>query len=123
MNYFTFKGNYEFRTSRLLGTENKFILDDSFDGKSFKFWGYDIVEPFYVEYFISEEGNRIMFIYEAADESILPPIYPNERNSNALSNCSTLNNIRGFNFIYCDIAKEELQYFNFYIKFFFSKNC
>ena len=113
MNSFTFKGNYVFKTSRPLGTENKFILDDSFDGKSFKFWGYDTISPFYYIYFISEEGNRIMFRYKTTDESILPPIYPNEENSNALSNCNTLNNIKGVNFIYCDITKEELQYFNY----------
>ena len=41
MNYYTYKGTYEFKASQSLGTENKFNLDNSFDGKTFNFWGID----------------------------------------------------------------------------------
>ena len=115
MNYFTYKGVYEFKASQSLGTENKFNLDNSFDGKTFNFWGVDMIEsisPFY----ISEEGSRITFAYLTDDESALPPIYPNEDINTPLSNCKTIKMTlygQEGNLIYCDIKKEELQYFNY----------
>ena len=108
MNYFAYKGTYEFKGSQSLGTENTFNLDNSFNGKTFNYWGIDTISTYNYPYFIiSEEGNRITFTYESYEESILPPIYPNSTFSKALTNCNKF----GSNFVYCDISEDELNYF------------
>jgi C1A family cysteine protease len=111
LNYYTYKGTYEFKTSHSLGTENNFILDDSFKGKTFKFWGFDAIEPFYEYYLISEEANRIVFKYQTSDESIMPPLYPNGNNKKPLSNCQRVE-LGGFDLIYCDITLDEIKSFD-----------
>ena len=109
MNYYAYKGIYEFKTSQSLGTENNFILDDSFKGKTFKFWGFDTIEPFYEYYLISEEANRIVFKYETNDDSIMPPLYSIRNTKKPLSNCQRMGR---FNLIYCDITEDELKSFD-----------
>lgn len=72
----------------------------------------EYISPFY----ISEEGSRIAFVYLTDDVSALPPIYPNEDINTPLSNCKTITitlEDQEVNLIYCDIKKEELQYFNY----------
>ena len=51
------------------------------------------------------------FYYESNDESILPPIYPNIASSTPLSDCHKIDDIP---FVYCEIKKNELNYFNYY---------
>ena len=119
-NYLKNKGVYEFKSSKSLGTENKFILDDTFQGQQFTFWGYDSIYPLFYSitgtqyFYVSEEGSRIIFYYTAngGDESILPPIYPNINSEKPLNDChyTPINNSE-FNILYCDIKKDEIDYF------------
>ena len=51
------------------------------------------------------------FYYESNDESILPPIYPNRASSTPLSDCHKIDNLP---YVYCEIKKNELNYFDYY---------
>ena len=124
-NYFGFKGIYKFVGSNSLGIKNNFILDDSFKGKSVYYYGMDDIMPYFEGmsqyFFVSQEGSRILFFYENyglnADE--YSPIYPNEDSKNALSDCHKVQlNVEGQikELIYCDLKKEEIEYFDDFSK-------
>ena len=72
-------------------------------------------------YFVSRKGSRISFIFNPAGvDKSLPPIYANNKNSNALSNCKVssvyLNEEQTQYIAYCDISDKELNYFDDYSK-------
>ena len=99
------RGLYEFKGLQSLGTENEFKMDDTFNNRTFNFWGLDYIEAYnYPLFIVSEVGKRITFPYEATTKDILPPIYPDKDSKNPFKNCKKLNNLP---FIYCDIDKDE----------------
>ena len=122
MNYLKNKGVYKFKTGQSLGSENKFVLDDSFQGQNFTFWGYDYFWPvFYPNFenqifYVSEEGSKILFYFEteSEDQSILPNVYgPNSQKP--LSDCHRIQFDKegvGADIVYCNIKKDELDYFD-----------
>jgi hypothetical protein len=67
-------------------------------------------------FYVSEEGSKILFYYEteSEDQSILPNVYgPNSEKP--LSDCKRIqfNKIGvGANIVYCNIKKDELDYFD-----------
>ena len=121
-NYFANKGVYQLVGSNSLGDNNNFILDDSFNKISFTYYGIDTIMPifpYYQYFFISEEGDRIAFYYESENlnQVDFSPIYPSVNDERALSNCHKVNfNLNGedTNLIYCDITKDEIDYFDYY---------
>ena len=116
-NFYSYKGIYKYQSSQSLGTENKFILDDTFNEKKFEFWGLDYITFVDSDYlYISEEGSKILFLYTAdgGDESILPNIYANSNSPKPLSDChkAQLPSYKGdFSYIYCNIKENEVDYF------------
>ena len=75
-----------------MGNENTFTLDDSFNDKSFTFWGINEITSFWNFYqylFISEKGSKIFFYYMKYGEEgeKLNPIYPNSKTDKTLSDC------------------------------------
>jgi hypothetical protein len=78
--------------------------------------GYDTIYSEINEYyFISDEGSRILMYYSRIheDEEIkLPTLYADSNSTIPLSNCHFIEGMSdGFSYMYCDIAKEELDYF------------
>lgn len=121
-NYYLFSlGEYKFIGSNTLGRENSFILDDSFNDKSFTFLGlYQIISflGLWQNLYISENGSRILFYYVKFGEEgeKLNPIYPNANTHRALSDCHKIQmNLEGEveEFVYCNINEEEINYFEY----------
>ena len=118
LNFYAYKGFYEFKGSQSLGTENKFILDNTFSGKKFQFSGLDYITCVLSEYlYVSEEGSKILFLYspEEGDDSVLPQIYANKNAlSKPLSDChkAPLPPYDEYiSYIYCNIKADEVDYF------------
>ena len=115
-NFFAYKGIYKFHSFSSLGDENEFVLDEGFKNMQFNNLGYDeIFSEIYEYYFISDEGSRILMYYypnREDEEKILPTIYADFDLVNPLSNCHIIKGMSdGFSYVYCDITKEELNYF------------
>jgi C1A family cysteine protease len=108
-NYYAPKGTYKLKDFQSLGTENTFILDESFDKKTFEFFGFDTLQyNYYPLNFVSEKGSRITFYCGLDDESTLPSIYPNKKSSTPLKVCKKIDNLP---LMYCDIQENELDSF------------
>ena len=134
-NYFANKGVYQLVGYNSLGEKNNFILDDSFNKISFTYYGIDTIMPifqYYQYFFISEEGSRIAFYYDESqnlNQEYFSPIYPSKYDEWALSDChKVFFNLYGIttNLIYCDITKDEIDYFNYYkddIQLFYKVLC
>ena len=114
------KGVYEFKASQSLGSENKFKLDESFEGLKFTFWGNDLLAPIIPQlnsqiFYVSEEGSKIIFYYVnvSEDKSKISPIY-GPKSEKALSDCHKIQfqDEEGTEAIYCNIKKDELNYFD-----------
>ena len=114
------KGVYEFKASQSLGSENIFKLDDSFEGLNFTFWGNDLLAPIIPQlnsqtFYVSEEGSKIIFSYitVSEDKSKISPIY-GPKSEKALSDCHKIQfeDEEGTEAIYCNIKKDELNYFD-----------
>lgn len=123
----SYKGVYEYQTFLSIGKGNNFTLDDEFKKLKFTYYGKDTINPLSKEiegtnnyYFVSEEGSRITFIFEAAGiDHRMTNIIPNKNHIKPLSDCgmSPFNTNNGQKIIsYCDIDKEELNYFDDYSK-------
>lgn len=127
-----YKGKYTYKSFENIreGKGNTFKLN-SFTEKSFTYYGRDHFEPLSKilnikdkennYYFVSKKGSRISFIFNPAGvDKSLPPIYANNKNSNALSNCKVssvyLNEEQTQYIAYCDISDKELNYFDDYSK-------
>ena len=115
-NLYTYKGIYKFHSFSSLGDENEFVLDERFKNMQFTNLGLDeIYSEINEYYFISDEGSRILMHYypnREDEEKILPTIYADWDLENPLSNCNFIKDIYdGFSYVYCDITKEELNYF------------
>ena len=115
-NYYAYRGTYKFNSYSSLGDENEFVLDEEFKKKEFYYLGYDTIYSEINEYyFISDEGSRILMYYSRIheDEEIkLPTLYADSNSTIPLSNCHFIEGMSdGFSYMYCDIAKEELDYF------------
>ena len=127
-----YKGKYTYKTFENIreGKGNTFKLN-SFNEKSFTYYGRDHFEPlskilnntdlenYY--YFVSKTISRISFIFNPAGvDKSLPPIYANNKNGNALSNCRVssiyLDEEQTKYIAYCDISDKELNYFDDYSK-------
>ena len=116
-NYFGDLGKYVFNDSNSLGRENEFNLDNSFNGKSFYFWGLNEIITywnFYQTYFVSREGSKIMFEYSEGTEggilNPLNPLYPNSKTNKALSDCHKIE-LNDESWVYCNLKEEEINYF------------
>ncbi len=111
-NYYANKGTYEFKGLTSLGTENNFKMDDSFNNRTFGFWGFDTLQAYnYPLFVVSEKGNRFTFLYDSTD-GILPNIYLDKYSKTTFKNCNKMNNLP---LAYCDINKDEfdeLKYYN-----------
>ena len=114
-NYFGDLGKFVFNGSDSLGRENIFNLDDSFNGKSFYYWGINEIMTyweFYQYYFVSGKGSKIMFKYISYgnEGEFLNPLYPNSETNKALSDCHTIElNLESW--VYCNLKEEEINYF------------
>ena len=120
MNIEIYKGTYEYYSFRVIGQKNNFVFNDSFFDQNFHFYGNDKIEHFSALYYsvfkynyISETSNRIFFLYEPVGiDPTIPPIYANIYTDNPLKNCvRTQYLIDGRYVAYCDIDKDEYNYF------------
>ena len=107
------KGKYIYKESESLGKDNTFKLN-FFEGSYFYNYGLDTITPLvYEEYFISQEGSKILFIhsFEASDDS-LPGIYKDSDLNYPMSNCHHLktSTLLDVDLAYCEITKEDLEY-------------
>ena len=112
-NYYNDKGTFKFDFSQSLGDDNYFILDSSFKEKEFNFYGIDAYDYVFSNYlYVSQEGSKIMFFYSnfGGDDRFISPIFPNENSTYSLSDCKNVNFV-DFDFVYCDIKQNELDYF------------
>ena len=108
----SYRGNYTLQDYQSLGDDNIFILDKQFENKKVYNYGYNYIYTLITEYyFVSEEGSRILMNFvpnNPNEETIIPNIYADWNVNKTLSNCQP---IEGFSYMYCDITKEELNYF------------
>ena len=108
----SYRGYYTLQDYQSLGDDNVFILDKQFENKHVYNYGYNYIYTLITEYyFVSEEGSRILMNFvpnNPNEEIIIPNIYADWNVSKKLSNCQP---IEGFFYMYCDITKEELDYF------------
>ena len=114
-NFYTEKGTYKFDSSKSLGEENTFSLDNSLRQKDFFYYGIDIYEYiFSFDLYVSQEGSKILLLYYnyGGDDrtDILGPIYANEDAEKPLSDCRYIF-LGGVDLVYCDIKEEEVDYF------------
>ena len=70
------KGRYIFKSFESLGEDNSFKLN-SFEGKSFDFYGADQIRPLiYIQSFVTQEGSKFIFRHAFGNiDDNLPPIY------------------------------------------------
>jgi C1A family cysteine protease len=128
MNSRFYKGLYKYKSFQSIGKGNNFILDNAFKELKFNYYGNDQVfplsvmiqgkEPFNKYYFVSEKGSRISFLFKTESiDQVMAPLAANDNHlNNPLSNCN--NSALSFEkdnqryiLSYCDIEKNELDYF------------
>ena len=113
-NYFSHKGIYKYDYSKSLGEDNNFILDSTFYDKEFKYYGNDAYDYIFSNIlYISQEGSKIFLFYTnfGGDDRFIAPIYANQNSTNSLSNCNNVT-FFDFDFVYCDLKQNELNYFD-----------
>ena len=115
------KGIYEFNTWKSIGKNNIFNLDETFNQKKFNFYGYNNLNYLISKnIFISKEGSMIILnnIPNQKNEINIPKIYPNINSNIELSNCKIINSNKDilFNYIYCNLTENEIEYFGDYNK-------
>ena len=101
--------------SKSLREENTFSLSRPLSQKEFIFSGYDDIFPiFSYDLFISQEGSKMVFLFDIWGEDSTPSsIYVNEDSLIPLSD-RHYTNVGGNDLIYCDIKKNEVDYFQDY---------
>ena len=85
--------------------------------RQFYFIQYDIILNVYIgvnDYYISEEGSGIMLHYfpfsnETKFES---NIYINNESQKKIKNCEALMNLADYDYIFCNISQEEIEFFD-----------
>ena len=115
------KGIYEFNTWKSIGKNNIFNLDETFNQKKFNFYGYNNLNYLISKnIFISKAGSMIILnnIPNQKNEINIPKIYPNINSNIELSNCKIINSNKDilFNYIYCNLTENEIEYFGDYNK-------
>lgn len=128
MNREFYKGLYKYKSFQSIGKGNNFTLDNKLKELQFNYYGNDEIFPFSIiiqgkesynkYYFVSEEGSRITFLFKIESINIeIAPIVANVKYiNNPLSNCIISNfGFRSggerYKIAYCDIKKNELDYF------------
>ena len=118
-----YKGFFKYKTFKVTGKKNNFVLDKSFiDNSTFFFHGNERINPIGKLYyfllnkisFISKSYKRLYFLYEPVGiDHSLPKISPSKSYEKIfLSQCNTTDfEIRGQYISYCDITDEEFNYF------------
>ena len=111
------KGKYIYNSSESFGEENTFKLN-SFNGKSFEFYGYDSLKPWKDnnnKYYVSEELSKIVFYHEPKenDDNILPLIklFKANHGSSPL-NCEYIKTSTYLdkNLVYCQMSNDALNF-------------
>jgi len=122
--YYAYKGVYKIQGGQSLGIENTFNLDKII-GNFFNFYGYDTIGPIFSSeksqyYYISEEGSQVIFkdSSKSNPDDELSPIYANINSKKPLNKCSKIkyNGSEMNYFIFCNISKSEVSYFENFIK-------
>ena len=107
------KGRYIFKSFESLGEDNSFKLN-SFEGKSFDFYGADQIRPLiYIQSFVTQEGSKFIFRHEFGNiDDNLPPIYMDVNGKNPLSKCEHIKTSTsiGIELGYCEITNDDLAY-------------
>ena len=119
-----YKGYFKYKTFKVTGKKNNFVLDKTFiDNSTFFFNGNERINPIGKLYyfiknkfsFISKSYKRIYFLFERVGiDYSLPRISPNEYAEEiVLSQCFVTDfEIRGQYVSYCDITEEEYKKFD-----------
>ena len=112
-NYYNDKGIYKYESFESLGNDNYFITDSSFNEIEFNYYGIDAYDYIFSNIlYVSQEGSKIFFFYSnfGGDDRFISPIYPNINSTYYLSNCHNVSFV-DFDFVYCDIKQNEVDYF------------
>ena len=115
---FNEKGIYSYDYYKPLLKNNFFDIEFATDSdKHFYFYQYDILLNIYIgvnDYYISEEGSGIMLTYiPSSDESkFISNIYINNDTNKIFKNCEAIMNLVDYNYIVCNISKDEIKYFD-----------
>lgn len=118
-----YKGTFKYKTFRVTGKTNNFVLDKTFTNSEFFFNGNERINPFgQLHYFvknkisfISNSYRRIYFLFQPVGiDYSLPRISPNEYYEGIfLTHCfaTDLKMLNQF-IAYCDITDDEFNYFD-----------
>ena len=113
------KGYYRYSDYLSLQKNNVLNFDfSSFQNQQFYYYGADYIDPLYGEdYYISEEGSKIILYFEAIsdeDDDFVSLIYPNKDRTTPLSNCKIMRiyDVDVDSIVYCDLTKSEINYFD-----------
>lgn len=119
LNIYKPRKKYKFKGYQSLGKDNTFNLGSTTSNiKDFEFFGYDTSLTLHGDQqslFISEEGSKIVLLFDVEDfgKEYLPPIFPDEKSNNILSDCKRVI-IEDYNLIICELKKNEIDYFEYY---------
>lgn len=107
------KGRYIYKSFESLGEDNSFKLN-SFEGKSFDFYGADQIRPLiYIQSFVTQEGSKFIFRHAFGNiDDNLPPIYMDVNGKYPLSKCEHIKTSTsiGIELGYCEITNDDLAY-------------
>ena len=124
------KGYYTYSDYLSLQKNNLLQFDfSSFQNQQFYYYGADYIDPLYGEdYYISEEGSKIILYFEAysdEDDNFVSLIYPNKKSTTPLSNCKAINisDAEVQSIVYCDLTKSEIDYFDSSLPLAYSVLC
>jgi C1A family cysteine protease len=124
------KGYYTYNDYLSLQKNNLLQFDfSSFQNQQFYYYGADYIDPLYGEdYYISEEGSKIILYFEALsedDDQFVSLIYPNKKSTTPLSNCKIINtNDNDIPLVvYCDLTNSEINYFDSSLPLAYSVLC
>ena len=112
------KGIYKYEDYNPIFKNNSFIIEfNASSDRQFYFIQYDLIFNVYIgvnDYYISEEGSGILLHYfpfsnETKFES---NIYINNESQKKIKNCEAIMNLVYYDFIFCYISQDEIEYFD-----------
>ena len=124
------KGYYKYNDYLSLQKNNVLKFDfSSFKNQQFYYYGADYIDPLYgEEYYISEEGSKIILYFEPfseEDDQFVSQIYPNKNSAVPLNICKMLRigdaDINSI--VYCDLHINEIYYFDSNLPMVYSVLC
>ena len=111
------KGNFRFKNSSMLKTNNKLTLDfSSFNQNQFYFYGADFIDSIYTEtdtFYVTQSGSGITLIFSSFsgdDTNLVSQIYPNKDINTPFSNCQITDTEieKNYYLLYCKLTQNDI---------------